>query len=106
MLDCLAGRLLRFGVHARLLALQSGDRGRRTSQRVVAATGLRERDHFPDRIGTSQQHADSVPAEGDATVRGWPKTERLEQETEFVVGFLWGDTQDVECPALDIGAVD
>src|SRR5690606_8439027 len=52
---------LRSGVHAGLLALLRGDRGRRLGQRVVAAAGLGERDDVADGLRTGQQRDDAVP---------------------------------------------
>ena len=53
-----------------------------------------------------EQHADAVPAERDAAVRRRAVLERLEQEAELVLRLLRRDAEQVEDPALHVGAVD
>jgi hypothetical protein len=59
--------------------------GRRPGQRVLAAAGLRERDHVAHRVRAGEQHADAVPAERDPAVRRRAVLEGLEQEAELLV---------------------
>src|SRR5699024_4190539 len=94
------------GIDPGLLALGRGDRGRRTGQRVVATTGLREGDDVADRGGPGQRSHDTVPAEGDTAVRRSPVSERLQHETELLPGLLLGYPHDGEDPLLHVPPVD
>ena len=76
----------RLDVYTGFPALFRGDRGRRSGQWVEATAGLRERDHFTERILAGKQHRDSIPAEGDTAVRRRAVGERVQQEAEFLPG--------------------
>src|SRR3954447_17422228 len=98
--------LLRGGVDAGLLALRLGDRRRRTGERVVAGTGLREGDHLADRLDARQQRGEPVPPEGRAGVRRRAVGEGLQEEAEPLPGLLAGHPQRLEHPLLQRGVVD
>ena len=89
-----------------ILALGGGDRRRGTGQRVETTAALRERDDLAQRVRPGQQHADPVPAEGDAAVRRRAVLERLQQEAELVPGLLLGDAEHLEHPLLHVRAVN
>src|SRR5688572_3176918 len=103
-----AGRrvLLRYGVHAGLLALVRRDRSGSGGERVEAATGLGEGDHVADRLGARQQGHDAVPAERQATVRRGAVLEGVQQEAELLLGLDLVEAHDREHPLLHVLAVD
>ena len=78
----------------------------RAGQRVDAAAGLRERDRLSDRVHAGEQRGDPVPAERDAAVWGRAKGERLQQESELLLGFGLIQPHHRENPFLNVAAVD
>src|SRR5436305_2927769 len=98
------GRRLR--VDAGFLALLRRDRRGCRRQRVVAAAGLRERDDVAQRVRLREQHDDAVPAERDAAVRRRAELERVEQEAELLLRFLFAEAHQAEDALLDVAAVD
>ena len=70
--------LLRLEVHAGFLTLLRSNRSGCGGQRVVAVTGLRERNNFADRINAGQQGHDTVPTERNTTHGRCAVLERIE----------------------------
>src|SRR5699024_864178 len=73
---------------------------------IMAVPGLRERDDFANRVGARQQRQDTVPPEGNATVRWSAVLESIQQEAELLLGVFIGNAHDVENTFLDVLVVD
>src|SRR6478752_2117990 len=100
------GRGGRLRVDTGLLALLGRDRRRRSGQRVVTATGLREGDDVADRVGVREERDDAVPAEGDAAVRRGAEGEGIEEEAELLLRLVVGDPHHREDALLHVALVD
>src|SRR5665213_123167 len=93
-------------VNASLFALLRGDGRRRAGERVAARCRLRKCDHLADRLGAGQHREHTVPPKGDTTVWRRSKRERIEQEAELRLGFVFRQADHVEYPLLHLAAVD
>ena len=67
---------------------------------------LGEGDDFTDAVGAGQQHDKTVYAVGQSCVRRNAVLEGREQETEFFIGFLFGEADDLKHLLLDVALVD
>src|SRR4051812_26716934 len=61
-----------------------------------------EGNHISERLGSGQQHDDSVHAEGETAVRGRTGTKALQQEPESLLSLLLGNAEEREDAALEI----
>ena len=103
---CFFATLLRLRIHASFLTLlwRNGSGG--LGQRVVATTGLGERNNVADGIGLGQQGHDTIPAECQTTVRRSAELESIQQEAKLLLCFLFADAHDAEYTFLHIATVD
>src|SRR5436190_20910258 len=86
------------------LALAHGGRG--AGHQVYRRRGLREGDHFANRVLVREDRTQPVEPERDAAVRRRTVLERFEEETEAQLLFLGADVEQIEHPALHGGVVD
>ncbi len=86
------------------LDVVDGRRG--AGQRVSAARGLREGDHFADVVAPGDDRNQAVDAKGDAAVRGCAVLQRVQQEAKALLGLLGVEADDVEDPLLHLSRVD
>src|SRR5882672_9418905 len=81
-------------------------RRRSMREQVLGALRLGEGDHVADGFRAGHHGADAVQAEGGSSVRGRALLQRLEQESEVLLGFLRADRKSPEHFGLDLLAVD
>ena len=79
---------------------------RRIHHQVLAALGLRERDHVANRFRFAHHGDDAIEAEGDPRVRRRTELQRVEQEAELRALVFFTDAQRGELFGLKLGAMD
>src|SRR5258706_11183386 len=72
------------------------DRRRSMGEQVLRALRLGKGDHVADRLGAGHHGDDAIETEGDASVRRRAVLQRLEQESELLLGFLRPDGKSPE----------
>lgn len=73
---------------------------------VLGPLRLRERDDFADARRADQEPHEPVQPERDAPVRRGAEPQRLQQEAEFHLGFLFVDAEKAEDALLDVRPMD
>src|SRR5687767_1283840 len=83
-------------LEAQLTKLCLSHRGRGAGEEVGPRLRLREGDDLSDVVLPGQHGGHPVEAEGDASMRGYPVPERLQQEAEPFPGLVLRVAQDPE----------
>src|SRR5690606_3034552 len=88
--------LLLAHLHTHFAQLLRVHRRRRLGHDAGGGPGFREGNHVADRFATGHQHDHAIQPERQATVRRRAELECIEQEAEFLVGFLVADAERLE----------